>query len=139
MQKRYKIKFLKLAEKAALKSKDPHKQVGAALISTYSAGQHALIDTGFNKLTKPYIERGYKDPSGRTRPEVIHAEADVIKCLFNSEIPGDKELFCTISPCMECAKLIYAAGIKKVYFKEYWKDAEPLEFLRINGIKYEKL
>ena len=52
----------------------------------------------------------------KTKPEVIHAEANAItKVARSSESSKGATLFCTHTPCMECAKLIYQSGIDTVY------------------------
>jgi len=130
-----------LAEHYAKRSKDPHRQVGALLVGNYPDKIISILSEGYNHLPEKLTYLGYKNEEDRTRPEVIHAEAHALSYLLKHNDFNSKsyELFCTLSPCMDCAKLIYQAGIKKIYFKEYWKDQAPLEFLRINGIKYEKL
>lgn len=67
----------------------------------------------------------------RTRPEVLHAEENAIAKLARSHESGqDASMFITHAPCMNCAKLIYGAGISHVYYKDIYRDAAGLEFLR---------
>jgi dCMP deaminase len=55
----------------------------------------------------------------KSKPEVLHAEANAIsKVARSAESCEDAVLFCTHTPCIECAKLIYQSGIKTVYFGE---------------------
>lgn len=76
----------------------------------------------------------------KTKPEVIHAEANAIAKLARSNESGkDSIMFITHAPCMECAKLIYGAGIQKVYYRHYYRDASGREFLRRCGIDSIKL
>ena len=79
-------------------------------------------------MRKEYADRGYVMHSSAdsviwkkltSKPEVLHAEANAIAKLAQSnESSKDAELFCTYLPCLECAKLIHQAGIKKVYYRE---------------------
>ena len=70
-----------------------------------------------------------------TKPEVIHAEANAIAKLASSNESGKGAImFVTHAPCLQCAKLIYGAGIKAVYYKETYRTEEGLEFLNKCGI-----
>jgi dCMP deaminase len=71
---------------------------------------------------------------------VIHAEANAISKLAKSGDSGDKaDLFCTHAPCVHCAKIIYGAGIKKVYYRESYRDNCGIEFMKKCGIDVEKV
>lgn len=78
-----------------------------------------------------------------TKPEVLHAESNAISKLAKSNSSGEgAEIFITHSPCMECAKLIYQSGIRKVYFSQQYRDTKGIEFLQksnIEVIKYDKI
>ena len=75
-----------------------------------------------------------------TKDEVIHAEANAILKLAKSNDGGDgSDLFCTHAPCIQCAKLIYGAGIKKVYYRNSYRDTIGLDFLEKCNIELEKV
>ena len=66
-----------------------------------------------------------------TKPEVIHAEANAIAKLARSNESGlDSTMYITHSPCFECAKLIYTAGIRKVYFRQHYRNEDGIKFLK---------
>ena len=66
-----------------------------------------------------------------TKPEVIHAEANCISKLAKSSESGlDASMFVTHAPCLDCAKLIYGAGIKKVYYRKVYRSGDGLDFLQ---------
>lgn len=70
-----------------------------------------------------------------TKPEVLHAERNALDKLSRSTESGDgATIFITHSPCMECAKSIYGAGISKVYFRNQYRDDSGVRFLRNSGI-----
>ena len=72
----------------------------------------------------------------KTKPEVLHAESNAIAKLARSNESGDGAiLFVTHSPCMECAKLIYQSGIKKVWYKDFYRDDKGIDFLKKSGIE----
>ena len=70
-------------------------------------------------------------PITKTKPEVIHAEANAIAKLARTNESGlAADMFITHAPCMECAKLIFGAGIKSVYFKNEYRDSSGINFLK---------
>lgn len=75
-----------------------------------------------------------------TKPEVLHAEANAITKVAKSTNSSEgSTMYVTLSPCLECAKLIIQSGIKRlVYFEEY-RDTSGLELLRKAGIEVEQI
>jgi dCMP deaminase len=72
----------------------------------------------------------------RTKAEVLHAESNAIAKLAKSNESGDgASLFVTHSPCIECAKLIYQAGIKEVIYDQVYRDDKGIAFLKDSQIK----
>lgn len=85
-----------------------------------------MDDTGRYKLT--------------TKPEVIHAEANAIAKLARTHESGlDADMFITHAPCMECAKLIYGAGIKKVFYRHQYRNTDGVDFLNKCNIGVEQV
>jgi dCMP deaminase len=71
----------------------------------------------------------------KTKPEVLHAESNAIAKLARSSNSGkDAEIFITHAPCIECAKLIYQSGIRRVYYNEEYRDDAGIKFLKQSGI-----
>ena len=76
----------------------------------------------------------------RTRPEVLHAESNAISKLARSSESGDgATMFITHAPCMECSKLIYQSGIRRVYFGSAYRDDSGVRFLKQCGIAVEQM
>lgn len=72
----------------------------------------------------------------KTKPEVLHAESNAIAKLAKSSNSGkDADLFITHSPCLDCAKLIYQAGIKRVWFGQNYRDNTGIDFLRKSNVE----
>jgi dCMP deaminase len=75
----------------------------------------------------------------KTKPEVLHAEANAIAKVARSvESAENSILFVTHAPCLECAKLIYQSGIKKVYYRDTYRTTDGLTFLTKAGIIIEQ-
>lgn len=71
----------------------------------------------------------------KTNPEVLHAESNALmKVARSTESSLDATMFCTHAPCIDCAKLIYQAGIIKLYYREQYRDDIGLKFLSQSGV-----
>ena len=76
----------------------------------------------------------------KTKPEVLHAESNAIAKLAKSNNSGiGADLFVTHMPCLDCAKLIYQSGIRRVYFGKNYRDDAGINFLKKSGIEVEQL
>ena len=76
----------------------------------------------------------------KTKPEVLHAETNAIAKLARSGEHGlDSDLFVTHAPCLDCAKLIYQAGIKRVFFGTAYRDTAGVDFLKASKITVEQV
>lgn len=86
-----------------------------------------------------YFDASGKEIKGRyklvTKPDVIHAEFNAIaKVAKSTENSDGSTLFCTHSPCIDCAKLIYQSGITTVYYREIYRNSYGIEFLKQGGV-----
>ena len=76
----------------------------------------------------------------KTKPEVIHAEANAIAKLARSNESGEgADMFITHAPCLECAKMIYSSGIKRVYYKDLYRSSDGIDFLLKCGVGIEQI
>lgn len=74
-----------------------------------------------------------------TRPEVMHAESNAItKCAKYGKATLGSTIYITHTPCIECAKLIIQAGIKRVVYKNFYKTLDGVKILRKSGIEVEQ-
>ena len=85
-----------------------------------------------------------RDPAtGKTKPYVLHAEANAItKVAKSGNNSQGATLYVTDAPCLECAKLIIQAGIKRVVYVIEYSVRDGIELLRRAGIevcKYDML
>ena len=71
-----------------------------------------------------------------TKKEVLHAEANAIMKLCQSTQSSEgATMYITLSPCFNCSKLIIQAGIKRVVYKEQYRETAGLELLKDAGIE----
>jgi dCMP deaminase len=133
--------FMDTAERFAQLSSAKRLHVGAVVVK-----DNRIISIGYNGMPSGWtneceevVHRIAEEPILRTKDEVIHAEANAISKLAKSGDSGDQaDLFCTHAPCVHCAKMIYGAGIKKVYYRNSYRDEAGLDFLQKCGIDIEK-
>lgn len=106
------------------------RKVGAILVK-----DSMIISDGFNG-TPSGFENVCEDESGQTKPYVLHAEANAISKVARSNNSSDgSTLYVTASPCLECAKLIIQAGIKRVVFNELYRLSAGVDLLERAGIE----
>ena len=110
------------------------RQVGALIVK-----EKMIISDGFNG-TPSGFENICEDENGRTKPYVLHAEANAITKIARSGNNSDgATLYVTDSPCIECAKLIIQAGIKRVVYGREYRLTDGADLLRRAGITVEFL
>lgn len=106
------------------------RKVGAIIVKN-----QMIISDGYNG-TPAGFENVCEDESGVTKPYVLHAEANAItKVARSNNSSADSTLYVTASPCVECAKLIIQAGIRRVVFNELYRMTDGVELLRRAGIE----
>jgi len=75
-----------------------------------------------------------------TKAEVLHAETNAIAKLAKSSESGlGADLFVTHAPCMDCAKLIYQSGIKRVHYGVAYRDDSGIRFLQQSNIEVQQI
>lgn len=95
----------------------------------------------------PYEEYSDVEPTAligrynlKSKPEVLHAEMNSLMKLAKSTESGNQaSIFVTHSPCLECAKGIYQAGIKEVFYKHRYRSDSGIEFLKKCNIPVEQI
>jgi dCMP deaminase len=76
----------------------------------------------------------------KTKPEVLHAEANAITKLAKSNDSGlGADIFITHAPCVECAKLIFQSGVSRVWYSSEYRDDSGIRFLKQSGIQVTKV
>ena len=76
----------------------------------------------------------------KTKPQVLHAESNAITKLAKSTESGHMStMFCTHSPCIECAKLIFQTGIDTLYYRNDYRSTDGIDFLKASGVTVEQI
>ena len=102
-----------------------------------------IISIGYNGMPGGWdnnCETVLEDGTLKTKPEVLHAESNAVSKLARSNESGlDGDLFVTHAPCLDCAKLIYQSGIKRVFFGTAYRDSAGVDFLKASNVRVEQL
>jgi dCMP deaminase len=119
--------YMKIAIEISNLSRCNRAKVGALIVNNKN-----IISYGYNGTPSGFCNDC--EENNITKDEVIHAETNAI--LKAGKNAYDSTLYLTLSPCLECCKLIKQSGIKKVYYLNEYRDLNGLEKLKID---YERL
>ena len=123
-------RYLRMARIWAENSYCKRRQVGAIIVK-----DKMIISDGYNG-TPAGFENVCEDETDHTKPYVLHAEANAITKVACSNNSSDgSTLYVTSSPCIECAKLIIQAGIKRVVYGEVYRLRDGIDLLERAGIE----
>ena len=145
MNERMMQSHMQVAETYAKMSHARRLQVGAIVVK-----DDRIISIGYNGMpsgwdntcedevntTETYVidhggpEHLIQMTNLKTKPEVLHAEANAISKLARSTESGlGATLFVTHAPCMDCAKLVYQSGINSVFYRNSYRNSDGIQFL----------
>ena len=123
-------RYLRMARIWAENSYCKRRQVGALVVK-----DKMIISDGYNG-TPTGFENVCEDENNVTKPYVLHAEANAITKLARSNNNSEgATIYITASPCIECAKLIIQAGIKRVVYGEKYRLTDGIDLLKRAGIE----
>jgi dCMP deaminase len=141
MKEKFVKAYMDVARRFAELSSARRLHVGAIVVK-----DDRIISIGYNGMPSGWdndCEEELLNEDGfqlKTRPEVLHAESNAIAKLAKSNDSGfGADLFVTHSPCLECAKLVYQSGIRRVWYGEGYRDNAGIEFLEKSGITVTKV
>jgi dCMP deaminase len=129
-QLRFDRRYLEMARIWAENSYCQRRKVGALVVK-----EGMIISDGYNG-TPSGFENVCEDDNGVTKPYVLHAEANAITKLARSSNNSEgATIYITASPCIECAKLIIQAGIKRVVYGENYRLTDGIDLLKRAGVE----
>lgn len=140
MKTKHSTMYMEIAEVAARQSYANRLKVGAVIVRDHRilAASYNGTPPGTSNACEYAVEDAVGYKTGTTRPEVIHAEMNAIfRLARDGESGKGADLFITHSPCFECAKAILSVGIKKVWFREHYRELSGVEFLERHGVEVE--
>ena len=122
-----------MAEIWATNSYAKRKKVGCIIVKNKQ-----IISDGYNGMPKGF--NNVCENNNKTNKEVLHAESNAIAKIAKSNYSSiDSTLYTTLSPCFECAKLIIQSGIKKIVYKNIYRNKNGIELLKKANVEVIKL
>jgi dCMP deaminase len=124
--------FMNIARQAGTRSTCDRKHVGAVIVR-----DKTILSTGYNGSIRgmPHCDDVGHLMENDHCVATVHAEANaIIQAAKNGVRIEDAELYTTASPCWYCFKLIANAGIRAIYYGEFYREARSIEVARQLGI-----
>ena len=129
-QTKYDQAYLRIATEWGQLSYCQRKKVGAIIVK-----DKMIISDGYNG-TPSGFDNCCEDENGETKWDVLHAEANaILKVARSTQSCEGATLYITLSPCKDCSKLIHQSGIKRVVYRNGYRDDSGLLFLEKAGIE----
>lgn len=128
--------YLNICQEWSKLSSARRKQVGCIIVKNGS-----IISDGYNGTPKGFDNNCEISYNGKlkTKEEVLHAESNAITKLAKSTQSSlGATMYITISPCVECAKLIIQSGIERVIYKDFYRSDEGIKLLKQAKIKVKQ-
>ncbi len=125
--------FMRIAQVVATRSTCDRKHVGAVIVR-----DKTILSTGYNGSIRglPHCDEvGHLMENGHC-VRTVHAEANaIVQAARNGVRIEGAEIYVTASPCWNCFKLLANAGIRRIYYGEFYRDERILDFARQLGIE----
>jgi dCMP deaminase len=129
-QNQFDRRYLEMARIWAQNSYCKRRKVGALIVK-----DKMIISDGYNG-TPSGFENICEDENNKTKPYVLHAEANAItKVAKSNNCSQEATLYVTTSPCLECSKLIIQSGIKRVVYCESYHTLDGIDLLKRAGVE----
>jgi len=142
MKSKFAKVYMNIAREFSTLSYAKKLKVGAIIVKDrriISTGYNGMPEGWDNKCESPIYEEGDYDPNiyYQTKAEVLHAESNALmKVASSNESSEGATMFCTHTPCIECAKLIVQSGIEHIYIDYKYESSKGcgLDFLDASSI-----
>ncbi|MEK6946511.1 MAG: cytidine/deoxycytidylate deaminase family protein [Nanoarchaeota archaeon] len=125
--------FMNIAKEVATRSTCDRKHVGAVIVK-----DRTILSTGYNGSIRgmPHCDDvGHMMEDGHC-VATIHAETNaILQAAKNGVMIDGAEIYITASPCWPCFKMLANAGIKKVYYGEFYRDQRIFDAANKLGIE----
>ncbi|MFI3294837.1 MAG: dCMP deaminase family protein [Rikenellaceae bacterium] len=129
------MRYLRMARIWSENSYCTRRQVGALIVKDLM-----IISDGYNGTPSGFENVCEDSSTGLTKPYVMHAEANAITKVARSQSSSaGSTLYVTASPCIECAKLIIQAGIRRVVYCDDYHSKEGVMLLERANIEVKKV
>jgi len=121
--------YIGVADLISKQSYAKDRKVGAIVVN-----DNNIISFSYNGTPRGWSNET-EDIHGKTLPTVLHAEAQAIcKVARSAYSTVGSTLYSTLSPCLDCSKLISEVGIKRLVYKDKYKEESGILFLKRKGV-----
>jgi dCMP deaminase len=123
-QRKFDSVFVNIAREIAKLSHCERSKVGAVIVK-----EGNIVSFGYNGT--PSGMDNCCERWGVTKQETIHAEMNaILKAARTGHAVDGATLYITMSPCVDCSKLILQSGIKRVVYLEEYRKTDGVDFLK---------
>ena len=125
--------LMNIAKEVASRSTCDRKHVGAVIVR-----DRTILSTGYNGSIRgmPHCDEAGHLMENEHCVATIHAEINaVLQAAKNGVRIENGEVYITASPCWSCFKMIANAGIKKIYYGEFYRDERIFDVAKRLGIE----
>ena len=129
--------FMNIAKEVATRSTCDRKYIGAVIVR-----EKTILSTGYNGSIKglPHCDEAGHEMVDDHCIRTTHAEANaIVQAAKNGVEINKSDIYVTASPCYNCFKLIANAGIKTIYYGEFYREDRILEHAKEAGIELVSL
>lgn len=141
-QELYDNLYMDIAKRCATMSYAVRSKVGCVIVkddNILSIGWNGMPSGMENVCEHPGYDEG-GDPILVTKSFVLHAEENAISKISKSTQSSDgATAYVTLTPCKNCSKLLYTAGITRLVYGDVYRDTTGINFLQDRGIMVDKL
>jgi len=124
--------WMTMAETIAQRSHHSTFKVGALIVTSDNT---QVLSLGYNGNAAGMSNVPQSESPGCSG--LLHAEINaLLKLDYNN--PKDKVMYLTLSPCETCAKAIVNSGLKRVVYKERYRNDTGIKILQKVGIEAEE-
>ena len=124
---------MNIAKQVASRSTCDRKHVGAVIVR-----DRTILSTGYNGSIRgmPHCDEVGHMMENEHCVATIHAETNAVLQAAKNGVMVDKgEIYITASPCWPCFKMLANAGIKKIYYGEFYRDERIFDVAKKLGIE----
>lgn len=129
--------FMNIAQEVSTRATCDRKHVGALIVRDKN-----ILSTGYNGSirSQPHCDEAGHDMVGGHCVRTVHAEANaIIQAARNGVSIDQADIYTTASPCWECFKLIANAGIKRIFYREFYREQKSFDIAKQLGIELVKI
>lgn len=130
--RKYDRMYMDMASRLAAESKCPRTKVGCVVVA-----KSGMIAPGFNGHAAGGPNEWEWQENGD--PEVVHAELNALgKMLEQGVSAAGATVYVTLSPCLECSKLLVRAKVARVVFGASYRCTKGIDYLTKYNVHIEQ-